>query len=157
MVSVVLGVTFQQRTWCYLCPIGTMANWVGKNRRPLTLTAERFLECHLCAKQCPMQLRPAALKDQAVMDYRGDCLKCCLCVNSCPAAALAGAAYYPPQHRRLIPANDGPGSGPGLLSGSGPGGGERAPGYRRKGPGARPSNHAPPRPGVANLSGRFPG
>ena len=95
MVSVVLGVTFQQRTWCYLCPIGTMANWAGKNRRPLTLTAERCLECHLCAKHCPMQLRPAALRDQAVMDYRGDCLKCRLCVTSCPAAALSFPADYP--------------------------------------------------------------
>ncbi len=87
-VGVVLGVIFQQRTWCYLCPIGTMSNWVGKNRRPLTLAAERCAECHLCAKNCPMQLTPASLKDQTAMDHRGDCLKCRLCVASCPTAAL---------------------------------------------------------------------
>ena len=88
-LGVVLGVLYQQRTWCYLCPIGTMSNWVGKNRRPLTLTAESCAECHLCAKNCPMQLRPAALKDQPAMAHRGDCLKCSLCVDSCPTAALA--------------------------------------------------------------------
>lgn len=88
-LGVVLGVIYQQRTWCYLCPIGTMSNWVGKNRRPLTLAAERCLECHLCAKNCPMQLTPAALKEQEAMPHRGDCLKCRLCVASCPAAALA--------------------------------------------------------------------
>lgn len=88
-VGVVLGVLYQQRAWCYLCPIGTISNWVGKNRRPLTLAAERCGECHLCAQNCPMQLRPAALKEQAAMAHRGDCLKCSLCVASCPTAALA--------------------------------------------------------------------
>jgi polyferredoxin len=87
-VGVVLGVIYQQRTWCYLCPIGTMSNWVGKNRRPLTLASERCLECRLCAKNCPMQLSPAALKDQPAMPHGGDCLKCRLCVTACPAAAL---------------------------------------------------------------------
>lgn len=87
-VGVVLGVIYQQRTWCYLCPIGTMSNWVGQNRRPLTLAPELCLECRLCAKNCPMQLSPAALKDQPAMAHRGDCLKCRLCVTACPAAAL---------------------------------------------------------------------
>ena len=85
------GGDHQQRTWCYLCPIGTMSNWVGKNRRPLTLASEHCLECSLCAKNCPMQLSPAALKDQPAMAHRGDCLKCRLCVTACPSAALTFA------------------------------------------------------------------
>ncbi|MCX5893648.1 MAG: 4Fe-4S binding protein, partial [Deltaproteobacteria bacterium] len=72
-VGVVLGVLYQQRAWCYICPIGTMSNWVGKNRRPLTLAAELCRECSLCAKNCPMQLSPAELKDQAAMTHHGDC------------------------------------------------------------------------------------
>jgi polyferredoxin len=86
--GVVLGLIFQQRTWCYLCPIGTMSNWVGKNRRPLHLAAERCKECNLCARDCPMQLTPAALKNHEVMPHRGDCLKCSLCVGNCPTGAL---------------------------------------------------------------------
>jgi ferredoxin-type protein NapH len=88
-VAVVLGIIFQQRTWCYICPIGTMSSWVGRNRQPLTLVEERCLECHLCAKNCPMQLKPVALKLQPAMANRGDCLKCRLCVDSCPTAALS--------------------------------------------------------------------
>jgi ferredoxin-type protein NapH len=88
-LGVVLGVLLQQRTWCYICPIGTMSNWVGRNRRPLTLAAERCLECSLCAKHCPMQLSPVSLKEQDAMPHQGDCLKCRLCVTSCPTAALA--------------------------------------------------------------------
>jgi ferredoxin-type protein NapH len=89
VVGVVLGVGVQQRTWCYLCPIGTMSNWVGKNRRPLLMAPERCTHCHLCAKNCPMQLSPEELTEAAVMHNHGDCLKCSLCVENCPTAALA--------------------------------------------------------------------
>ena len=88
-VGVVLGVIFHPRTWCYLCPIGTMSSWVGRNRRPLLLARERCTQCQLCARKCPMQLAPAALKQEVPMAHRGDCLKCSLCVASCPTAALA--------------------------------------------------------------------
>ena len=88
-VGVVLGVGWQQRTWCYICPIGTMSNWLGKNRNPLSMTPEKCTQCNLCTHQCPMQLSPAALKDQDAMPDRGDCLKCSLCVASCPRGALA--------------------------------------------------------------------
>jgi polyferredoxin len=87
-VGIILGLGFQQRTWCYICPIGTMSNWVGKNRRPLVMTAEKCTHCHLCAQNCPMQLSPEELTAGSVMHNRGDCLKCSLCVESCPKAAL---------------------------------------------------------------------
>ena len=89
VVGVGLGIILHQRTWCYICPIGTMSNWVGKNRRPLTITAERCTQCNLCAQKCPMQLSPAAIKEQSSMPHGGDCLKCKVCVESCPKAALA--------------------------------------------------------------------
>jgi len=85
----VLGVIFHQRTWCYLCPIGTISNWVGRNRRPLLLALDKCTQCQLCARKCPMQLAPAAVKHEAPMAHRGDCLKCNLCVTTCPTAALA--------------------------------------------------------------------
>lgn len=96
-VGVGLGLIFQQRTWCYICPIGTMSNWVGKNRKPLILAAERCTECNLCARTCPMQLSPVALKDHEFMFNRGDCLKCSLCVGNCPTAALAFQETRPDQ------------------------------------------------------------
>jgi len=88
-VGLILGVGFHQRTWCYLCPIGTMSNWVGKNRRPLIIAPEKCTQCNLCARKCPMQLSPSELKKQPAMHNHGDCLKCSICVESCPKAALA--------------------------------------------------------------------
>jgi ferredoxin-type protein NapH len=87
-VAIILGVVWQQRTWCYLCPIGTVASWVGKHRRPLRMAPERCTQCNVCSRKCPMQLKPVELKAQATMRYHGDCLKCSLCVESCPQAAL---------------------------------------------------------------------
>lgn len=87
-VAAVLGGIFQQRSWCYLCPIGTMSSWVGRSRRPLALAAERCVDCNLCGKNCPMQLSPRELKLRGSMTNRGDCLKCGLCVAGCPTAAL---------------------------------------------------------------------
>ncbi|MCL6621347.1 MAG: 4Fe-4S binding protein [Syntrophobacterales bacterium] len=87
-VAVVLGMIYQQRAWCYLCPIGTLAHWLGKNRRPLTLAAERCTACQLCTRGCPMQLQPAVLKAAPRMPHGGDCLKCGLCVAACPRQAL---------------------------------------------------------------------
>jgi len=87
--GVILGVIFQQRSWCYLCPIGTMSNWVGQNRQPLHLKQSDCLDCGLCAKKCPMQLTPVGLREPGGMNQRGDCLKCSVCVDNCPTAALS--------------------------------------------------------------------
>ncbi len=88
VMAVILGMIFQQRLWCYLCPIGTMSAWVGRNRRPLALDAASCVDCGLCARKCPMQLAPATMKTGDPLANRGDCLKCSLCVHHCPTAAL---------------------------------------------------------------------
>jgi len=88
-VGVLLGLSLHQRTWCYVCPIGTMSSWVGAKRRPLAITRGSCTTCKLCAQVCPMQLAPHELKDADCMSYRGDCLKCGLCVEGCPKGALS--------------------------------------------------------------------
>ncbi len=88
-VGLILGIVFQQRSWCYICPIGTMSNWVGKNRNPLHLEESSCVNCNLCAKKCPMQLSPVSLQEPVGMANRGDCLKCSICVDNCPTAALS--------------------------------------------------------------------
>ena len=39
-VGMLLGLCLHQRTWCYVCPIGTMSSWVGAKRRPLAMKRE---------------------------------------------------------------------------------------------------------------------
>jgi len=88
-VGILLALLVHHRTWCYICPIGTMSNWVGANRRPLKMEAENCVECKLCAKVCPMKLKPYELKDTERMSHGGDCLKCGLCGQACPYVALS--------------------------------------------------------------------
>ncbi len=87
-VGVLLGLVLHQRTWCYICPIGTMSSWVGSRRKPLLMEREDCTECNVCAKVCPMQLAPRELKHADNMENRGDCLKCGICTTACPGSAL---------------------------------------------------------------------
>lgn len=86
--SVILAVIVHQRTWCYVCPIGTISNWVGKNREPLCAQNDACTNCKVCKKTCPMDLKPNELKENGNMSFRGDCLKCGLCVEVCPVETL---------------------------------------------------------------------
>jgi polyferredoxin len=89
ILGIILALIFHQRTWCYFCPIGSMANWVGRNKYPLKIDSKLCTECKLCYKVCPIQVAPFKFKKQNREIARdGDCLKCNHCVLSCPQKAL---------------------------------------------------------------------
>jgi polyferredoxin len=87
-LSIVLALIIHQRTWCYICPIGTISNWVGRNRNPLSAKNDLCTDCKLCGKACPMDLSPYELQKNGGMSFKGDCLKCGLCTNACPKDVL---------------------------------------------------------------------
>jgi polyferredoxin len=88
-LGVILAFFFHQRIWCYVCPIGTMANWAGKGRYSLKIDSKLCTECGVCFKVCPMQIKPFIYKKTGIeVVQEGDCLKCGLCVASCPTKAL---------------------------------------------------------------------
>jgi NAD-dependent dihydropyrimidine dehydrogenase PreA subunit len=89
ILGIILALIFHQRSWCCFCPIGSMADWVGKRKYPLKIDSKLCTECRLCYKVCPIQVAPFKFKKvgmEAVKD--GDCLKCKLCVSACPKNAL---------------------------------------------------------------------
>jgi ferredoxin-type protein NapH len=88
-ISVILAIIVHQRTWCYICPIGTISNWVGKSKQQLYTKNDLCTSCKLCGKPCPMDLAPHELKEKGKMSFKGDCLKCGLCVKTCPKDALS--------------------------------------------------------------------
>jgi len=89
ILGIILALIFHQRTWCCFCPIGSMANWVGRNRYPLKIDSKLCTECKLCYKICPIQVSPLKFKKLGLEIVKdGDCLKCGLCVLSCPKKAL---------------------------------------------------------------------
>jgi len=89
VIGIILSLIYHQRSWCYICPIGSLSSWVGKDKHQLTMNNEACVKCKACAKVCPMQLAPVEIKDAGKMQFRGDCLKCGLCIATCPKDALS--------------------------------------------------------------------
>ncbi len=88
-LGVILALIFHQRTWCYICPIGTIVNLIGTRRKSMTIDSARCTECGLCAKVCPMQISPLRYKGEGKRIVKDrDCLQCGLCVSACPGNAL---------------------------------------------------------------------
>jgi len=86
-VGLVLGLIHHPRIWCMFCPMGTMANWLGRGRLPLTV-ADTCIACGKCATVCRMQINPGSYRDQGRVSH-GDCLKCSYCIAVCPQRALS--------------------------------------------------------------------
>ncbi|MBP7216530.1 MAG: 4Fe-4S binding protein [Candidatus Omnitrophica bacterium] len=88
-LGVILAIIFHQRSWCMICPIGTIINLTGKSKSPLTIDSDKCVECKLCAKACPVQIKPYLFKQKGVLTVNDrDCLQCASCVAACPKKAL---------------------------------------------------------------------
>lgn len=88
VVGIVLAVPIHPRTWCAFCPMGSMANWIGRRKQPLHVDTSTCTGCGACSLVCPMELNPGAFREDGVMEH-GDCLKCRKCVVQCPRSALS--------------------------------------------------------------------
>ena len=104
--ALVLGVLFRPRTWCAVCPVGTVGNATGGKKLQLSV-AESCRSCSLCEKNCPMGLQIAEFKEAGAMNHP-DCLQCSTCVNVCPVSALTleKAGNEHPQQLPVAPEDD---------------------------------------------------
>ncbi len=83
IIAIFLGVGISPRTWCTLCPMGTVQNLIGANKYPLNVNNKKCISCNKCEKTCPMQL------EVHTSNKKADCIKCERCVLSCPTKALS--------------------------------------------------------------------
>jgi len=96
LVGIVLAVIYHQRAWCLICPVGTIVNLIGRNRENLKIDPDRCVECRLCTKSCPVQIKPYIFKNESTHLVRdSDCLKCGICISICPKKALVETTHNP--------------------------------------------------------------
>jgi polyferredoxin len=92
VVGLGLGIPYHQRIWCMFCPVGSMANFLGKGKHLLRVTSHCLgANCKLCYRVCRMQIHPGTYREVGIVQH-GDCQKCSRCLEVCPKAALTWEA-----------------------------------------------------------------
>ncbi len=100
IVGGLLAALVNPRTWCQVCPMGTMqkaSHKLGKKlkvadkfERKVTISdPNKCLSCGLCSKVCPFQLEPYKEWDDNNQFSHPDCIKCNTCVENCPINILS--------------------------------------------------------------------
>jgi len=87
--GVIMAFLFHSRSWCMICPIGTIIKITARLRNLLSIDSGLCIECKKCFDVCPVQIKPYEYKSagiQVISDK--DCLKCGSCIKVCPKKAL---------------------------------------------------------------------
>jgi polyferredoxin len=93
ILTIILGILYNQRTWCMICPMGTMAHYVSKFKpvkaklRHITFRKEKCVDCKVCTRNCPIGIDVLSHKNIGKVVH-ADCLKCKVCVEKCPKKSL---------------------------------------------------------------------
>jgi polyferredoxin len=82
LIAVFLGIRYSARSWCNVCPVGTMAGSMGGKKYPLQIDSS-CKACGLCEDSCPMQLEIARYRHTGNHE-EADCIKCSACMQTCP-------------------------------------------------------------------------
>jgi len=93
VITIILGVVYNQRTWCMICPMGTMAHYVSKlqlsksKTKNVSFEQKKCVDCRICSKSCPVGVDVLSYKSSGEVTD-ADCIKCSQCVEKCPKKSL---------------------------------------------------------------------
>jgi polyferredoxin len=93
ILTILLGYFYQPRTWCLICPMGTMAHFMAKIKACRSWGPHIFFKqgkctgCQICSRNCPILIDVYRYKESRKVNHP-DCLKCTTCVAKCPQKSL---------------------------------------------------------------------
>jgi len=99
IISSLISIFNSSRSWCKICPMGTMQKYIDKisnvfklnhktNKKITLEDKEKCVECNKCIKVCPMQIEVYKDLDKDNKLASDDCIKCQVCVTNCPTKIL---------------------------------------------------------------------
>lgn len=90
IIGIFLSLLFHERTWCHLCPMGSISAFFSIfNRQKNSLKVlSSCVNCKRCANACPLSIRPFKYKGKVLS--HPDCIKCNKCAGVCPKKAILG-------------------------------------------------------------------
>ncbi|MCL6589602.1 MAG: 4Fe-4S binding protein [Firmicutes bacterium] len=94
LISIILGIIYQPRTWCMICPMGTLAHYAARLKTaqaripPVVFHKSRCSDCRICSRNCPLQIDVHSFKESGKINHP-DCLKCYTCISKCPKKSLS--------------------------------------------------------------------
>jgi len=84
IIALPLALLYQPRTWCLICPMGTLQGVIGKNRQTIEYSSA-CNSCGVCFEKCPVGLGIEAMQSAAQNQL---CLRCGDCKENCPQQAV---------------------------------------------------------------------
>ena len=93
--AILLALPFRERSWCMICPMGTMAAAVTRMRsirktKGIRIDAEKCTSCTACSKACKTGIQIHQYRAEGIVAH-ADCISCGKCVDKCPRQALESA------------------------------------------------------------------
>lgn len=89
VVGAWLAYRFTSRTWCMICPMGTLSSLVSPQGTSAVTLTGRCVNCKKCTNACPMHIDVARYVSKGYAVDDPDCIKCEQCVAACPLNSLA--------------------------------------------------------------------
>ncbi|MDD4722033.1 MAG: 4Fe-4S binding protein [Acidaminococcaceae bacterium] len=82
IMSIGLMTIAPARSWCNICPAGTVGKMLAPKKAKLMITTD-CVYCRLCAKTCPMGLSPYKDRGKISGFTNPDCMRCGRCASFC--------------------------------------------------------------------------
>ncbi|MGL4368495.1 MAG: 4Fe-4S binding protein [Spirochaetota bacterium] len=96
VLSLLLGWLFGRRSWCGICPMGTLSHLISyalrkiPGRGSLRVDRSQCVSCLACNAVCPMRIDVASFAAKGSVDH-SDCTRCGSCAAKCPKKAIKAA------------------------------------------------------------------
>jgi polyferredoxin len=93
LLGIGLGILYKPRTWCTICPMGTISQHISKRNsiknkiQHVNFSQDKCVNCKICNKHCPLEIDVHSHKSKGKVT-NASCIKCNVCVDKCPKDSL---------------------------------------------------------------------